>query len=177
MGFPTQVNTVQAPAVAGDFADQNPRSTVDAGQGALVAGTGGVSVGLFAWADATMSTVLNTGSGAPTGFVARMGQVPLITAFLADNGNVIPAGQPVTLYSTGGFFVNNANAAGATANGTGTTTVGQKVYANLTTGAIRTGTTGGAGSGNLTGFIETKLMAISVGAVGELIKITSHILG
>lgn len=177
MSFPTQVNTVQAPAVAGDFADQNPRATVDSGQGAMVAGVGGVTIGAFAWADATMSTVLNTGSGAPTGFVGRAGQVPSITTFLAEAGSVIQAGQPVTLHSMGGFFGTNANAAGATANGTGATTVGQKVFANLTTGVIRTGAAGAAITGNLTGFVETKFMVISVGAVGELVKFTSHVLG
>ena len=177
MPFPSQVNTVQAPAVAGDFADNNPRATVDAGEGALVAGTGGVTVGVFAWANAAMTSVLNTGSGAPTGFVSRAGQLPLITTFLADNGGVIPAGQPVTLFSHGGFFVANANAAGSTANGTGTTTVGQKIFANLTTGAIRTGAAGAAISGNLTGYVETKFYVLSVGAVGELIKASSYALG
>lgn len=177
MTFPTLVNVVQALALAGDFADANPRATVDAGQGALVAGSGGVTVGVFAWADATMSTVLNSGSGAPSGFVSRQGQLPLITTYLAENGNVIPQGQPVTLFNMGGFFATNANAAGATANGTGTTTVGQKVYANLTTGAIRTGATGGGGTGNLTGYVETKWVVQSVAAVGELIKITTHTLG
>ena len=35
-GIQTQVNAMQAPAVAGDWADGNPRAFVDAGQGALV---------------------------------------------------------------------------------------------------------------------------------------------
>ena len=34
-----------------------------------------------------------------------------------------------------------------------------------------------ATTGNLTGYIETKFSAQSIGAVGELIKITSHALG
>ena len=36
-------------AVAGDFASQNQYYTYDAGPGGLVAGVGGVNIGLFAW--------------------------------------------------------------------------------------------------------------------------------
>ena len=101
--FPTQVNGVQAPAVAGDFADKNPRVSVVAGPGALVAGAAGVTVGRFAWWDpANQSKVLNTGFGPVTGFVARVQQA-LIIAFLAEGSNVIPAGHPLTVHSAGAF--------------------------------------------------------------------------
>lgn len=40
MGFQKQVNTTQAPGLPGDFASANPRNTVLAGEGALVAGNG-----------------------------------------------------------------------------------------------------------------------------------------
>ena len=50
MPFPGQVNVVQAPAIAGDFASSNPRFVVPAGPGDMVAGSAGVTVGLFAWA-------------------------------------------------------------------------------------------------------------------------------
>lgn len=176
-GFPTQVNVVQAPALAGDFADRNPRSTVDFGPGGLVTDTAGVTVGRFAWvADFAVGKVLNSGSGAPTGFVAREQQA-MITTFLAEGSNLIPAGQGITLFNEGGFWVQNDNAAGAHANGTGTNTIGEKVFANLTTGQIRFGAAGAAASGNLTGYVETKFAAQSIGAVGELVKITTHLLG
>ena len=81
MGFQKQVYIEPAAAVAGDFASSNPRSTVLAGQGALVADTAGVTVGRFAWADAT-GKVTNAGSGVPTGFVHRE-QQGVITVFLA----------------------------------------------------------------------------------------------
>ena len=38
--FPNQVQAIQSPAVAGDFCDANPRSTVDAGPNALQSGLG-----------------------------------------------------------------------------------------------------------------------------------------
>ena len=50
-GFQKQVNLTPAPAVAGDFASTNPRASVPAGPGGLVAGLTGVIVGQFAWVD------------------------------------------------------------------------------------------------------------------------------
>ena len=135
MPFPSQVNVVPAIAVAGDFASANPRATVQNQQGAFVAGTNGLTVGLFAWADSANRTVSNTGAGAPTGFVGRHQQA-LITAFLADNSSVVPAGMPVTLFSSGDFFVKNS---GSTA-----VTVGQYAYTNNATGAITFAAAGAA---------------------------------
>ena len=80
MDFQNQVNTVPAPAVEGDFADHNPRASVIAGPGGLVAGSNGVVIGRFAWMttpidiDGTPTVVNNTGSGAPDGFVHRAQQ-------------------------------------------------------------------------------------------------------
>lgn len=142
MPFPSQVNVVQAPAVAGDFADKNPRYTVDAGPGALVAGAAGVIAALFAWADPYNLTVSNSGAGAPTGFVGR-NQQQIITQFLADNTMAVPAGLPVTVYSGGSFWVKNAGASASV--------IGQKAYANNSTGAVSFAasgapTQGGSGS-------------------------------
>ena len=127
MGFPRQVNVVAAPAALGDFCDSNPRSTVDAGAGAFVAGSNGVAVGLFAWADSASRTVSNTGANAPTGFVHR-DQQGIITAYLAENTLVIPQGFPVTLFNAGGFWALNS--------GTTTSAIGNTVYANNATGAV-----------------------------------------
>lgn len=48
MGFQTKVNRQQAPAIAGDFASANPRASMLATEGTLVAGVSGVTVGVFA---------------------------------------------------------------------------------------------------------------------------------
>jgi len=48
-GFQTVVNTQPAPGIEGDFCNKNPRFSVDAGPGGLVAGDKGVVVGRFAW--------------------------------------------------------------------------------------------------------------------------------
>lgn len=125
-GFQTQVNATPAPAVAGDFASGNPRQAHPANDGAFVAGTGGVTVGRFAWIQAD-GTVLNKGTGKPDGFVHREQQA-LISVYLAEASNLIPAGFPVTLMRTGDYY--------ATANGSSAVR-GEKVYAKLQDGSTR----------------------------------------
>ena len=127
MGFPKQVNVQAAPAVLGDFCDANPRSTVDAGGGGFVAGSAGIAVGRFAWADAANVTASNTGEGAPTGFVHRA-QQSIITAYLQDSTLVIPQGFPITLFNEGGFWVYNA--------GSTTSAIGNTAYASYADGSI-----------------------------------------
>jgi hypothetical protein len=157
MPFQTVVNQTPAPAVAGDFASANPNASVVAGPGTFVAGTGGANVGVFGWADAN-GLVTNAGSGVPTGFIHRDFNA-LIVTWLAEASMNIPAGQPVTLMSAGDFWAKTGTVA----------TVGQKVFASLTTGAIETGAAGAT----IAGYIETKWFVGSAGAVGELIKITT----
>lgn len=166
MSFQSQVNVQPAPAVAGDPASANPRMSVINGAGAFVADTAGAKVGLFAWADAATNTkVTFSGTGAPTGFVGRE-QQGLITTYLADNGVTIPAGMPVTLFSEGDFWVKNTNSSAASV-------VGNKAFANNTTGAIQFAAAGAT----VSGCTETKFYAMSVGAANELVKISSYPLG
>ncbi len=171
MGFQKQVNAAQAPAVEGDFADANPRVTLNAGPGGLVAGANGVTIGRFAWLDATATDgdgaaalVNNAGSGAPAGFIHRE-QQGVITTYLAEGSMVVPKGFAVTLHTAGAFWVKNTGADAAT--------VGQKAFASLTTGEIKFAAAGET----VAGFIETKFFALTPGARGSLTKITSHQLG
>jgi hypothetical protein len=171
-GFQKTVTTQPAPALPGDFCDANPRSSFDAGPGGLVAGTNGVTIGAFAWLDTTgpldangvHTRVLNSGAGAPTGFVHRE-QQGLITLYLAYAGMLIPAGFGVTLMTSGGYWVLNTGAAASV--------LGQKAFASLTTGAVQVAAAGAT----VAGYVETKYWVMSVGAVGELIKISSWPLG
>lgn len=154
MGFPSQVNGVQAPAVAGDFADKNPRVSVIAGPGALVAGAAGVTVGRFAWWDnAKQSKVSNAGFGPVAGFVARVQQA-LITAFLAEGSNLIPPGHALTLHSAGAFWVTN--------DGAGEALVGQKAYANYADGKVSFAATGSPSTASGTASSIAAATAISV---------------
>jgi hypothetical protein len=171
-GFQKVVNTQPAPALPGDFCDANPRSSFDAGPGGLVAGPSGVTIGAFAWLNTTgpldangvHTQVLNSGAGAPTGFVHRE-QQGLITLYLAYAGMLIPAGFGVTLLTSGGFWVLNT--------GAGPSVFGQKAFASNTTGAVAFAAAGGTVAGST----ETKWWCMSVGAVGELVKISSWPLG
>lgn len=127
MGFQTQVNLTQAPAVAGDFASSNPRAAVISPEAGFVAGAAGVTVGRFAWIQSDGVTVLNTGTGKPDGFIHREQQA-LITAYLAETSNVVPVGFPVVLMRTGDYY--------AKANGTSAVR-GEKAYAKLQDGTTR----------------------------------------
>ncbi len=166
MPFQTSVNLTQAPAVAGDFASANPRHSVLSVPGGFVAGAAGLTIGLFAWADSATGTVLlNSGTGAPTGFVHRDLQA-LITTYLAEYGMTIPAGFGVgELFNGGDFWVKDAGASAVT--------IGMKAFANNTNGTISFAAAGATVSGST----ETKWYAQTAGAAGELIKMTDTPLG
>jgi hypothetical protein len=159
MTFQTAVNQYPAPGIEGMFASANARMSAIADEAALVAGTAGVTVGRFAWTDtATNSLVSNTGSGVPRGFVANELQAK-ITVWEAETATLIPQGLPVTVYSKGDFWARTSTAA----------VMGQKVFANNTTGAVCTGTAGAT----ITGFTETSWFVGDICNAGELCKITS----
>lgn len=161
MGFQTSVNLQQAAAVEGDFASANPRASYVAGEGNLVAGTSGVTVGRFAWVANGVAS--NAGTGKPSGFVHREQGVALITTYLDETSLTIPRGFGVTLQITGDYFAKNTAAVAS---------LGNKVFASLTTGEIQTGAAGST----VVGFVETDFTVVGfphggTGAVGELIKI------
>lgn len=158
MGFQTQVNAQQAPAVAGDFASSNPRAAVVAPEGGFVAGAAGVTVGRFAWVQSDGKTVLNTGTGKPDGFVHREQQA-FITTYLAEASNVVPVGQPVTLMRTGDYF----------ATATGNSAVkGEKAFAKLADGTVEFDAAGAT----VAGFIETDFVCSQAAGSGELAVMT-----
>jgi hypothetical protein len=137
MGFQTQVNALQAPGVAGDFASQNPRASVLAAPGQLVAPAGGLIVGHFAFVNPTTGAVSQAyTAGDQIGFLARESQA-LITTFLADNTLVVPEGFPVTLYDEGEFLALFAVLG----------TAGAEVYASTTDGSVQVASSGGVDTG------------------------------
>jgi hypothetical protein len=130
-GFQKQVNLVQAPGVAGDFASMNPFSSVLAGPAALVAPVGGLKVASFAWVNPTDLSVHQAYNAAyQIGFVGRNEQA-LITNFLGESTLLIPQGFMVNLFNGGDFFAYFPNGAVG----------GSTVYANETTGAPGTAAT------------------------------------
>lgn len=147
-GFQTQVNLTQAPAVAGDFASANPRSTVLAGPGGLVAGASGVTVGKFAWVAPDFRTVNNFSDlpAAPDGFVHR-DQQALITVYLETASNLVPEGFPVTLHNSGDFWALNLGPAALTRGAT--------VYAGYADGGIYSSAPAGASATGAIGSTNT----------------------
>lgn len=162
-GFQTTVNLQQAAAVAGDFASANPRSSVVGHEGTLVAGATGVTVARFAWATSA-GVVSNAGSGVPTGFVHRRQGAALITTYLAETSMLIPQGFEVTLQATGDYWAEMTVAPA---------TIGNKVFASLTTGQIQPGAAGATIAGYIeTAFFVTGFPVGGTGAVGELAVIS-----
>lgn len=170
MPFPSLVNSQPAPAVAGDFCDTNPRWTVNAGPGGLIAGPAGVTVGRFAWVTAPLDTdnygsvVNNFGAGPVTGFVHRE-ENALFTQYLQEASNVIPAGFGLTLFSGGGFWVTNS--------GAGQALVGQKAYANFATGAATFAATGTVASASVTGAIAASTASVTGSIAGNVLTVTA----
>lgn len=114
MGFQSEINDYQAPAVAGDFASMNPFASILAGPGALTAPAGGLIVGNFAWVGPTGQVSQSYVSGYQIGFLGRNMQA-LITEFLGEATMVVPEGFMVTLFNEGDFWADFE--AGATVNG------------------------------------------------------------
>lgn len=155
-GFQSVINQYPAPGIEGSFASTNPHATYLAGEGALVAGDTGLTVGRFAWAVEGVAS--NAGTGVPSGFVHRDGQAS-ITAWLGEASMLIQPGREVTLMTAGDFWAKTSTAA----------TRGQKIFASLTTGQIQTGAAGAT----ITGYVETNFFAGSTCDAGERVKIST----
>lgn len=169
--FQSQVNANQAPGVEGDFASANPWFSLDAGPNQLVAGSGGLIVGRFAWVDPSGTYAVNNGTGQPSGFVHR-DQQGLITTYLQAYGMTVPEGFPVTLMAGGDFWAVCSSAA----------QIGQKVYVNYATGLIRAAATGSPATGgsvtasiaaapttSVTGSIEDNVLTVTAVGSGALV--------
>ncbi|EQA7425222.1 structural cement protein Gp24 [Yersinia enterocolitica] len=155
-GFQNSINQYPAPGVEGSFASTNPHATYLAGEGALVAGDDGLTVGRFAWDVSGVAS--NAGTGAPSGFVHRDGQAS-ITVWLAEASMLIQPGREVTLMTAGDFWAKTSTIA----------TRGQKIFASITTGEIQTGAAGAT----VAGYVETNFFVGSTAAAGERVKITT----
>jgi hypothetical protein len=170
-GFQTAVNTQPAPAVAGDFADSNPRVSVNAGPGGLVAGAAGVTVGRAAWLSSSLIDpdnapiiVNNFGSGAIAGIVPRR-QQGLITQYLADASMVIPQGFQLELISRGGLWVKNEGSTQAQ--------YGQKAYADFATGKLSFAATNSPSSASFTGAIAANTFSVTGSISGNVMTVTA----
>lgn len=153
-GFQTIVNQQPAPGEAGDFYGANPRATLLAGPGALVAPVGGLIVGNFAWADLTLALVSQGfNANAQIGILHRESQA-IITDFLSPATFIMNAGFPLTLYSQADMWAKFA--AGATP--------GQKVYAAPVDGSAVAGGAVAPTVSNFTGAITLGVLTVTAPA-------------
>lgn len=130
-GFQRVVNQQPAPAVAGDFASNNPRSSIipPVEAGFVVAAAQAVTIGYFAFGGANgqvYSSLAAAGAGASVGFVCRQANIPsvLITSFLGENKMTLNDGLPCTLHASGDYWAPLVGGA-----------VGDPVFALEATGA------------------------------------------
>lgn len=171
-GRQTAVSVQPAVGVEGDFCDVNPRYTLDAGAGALVAGPNGCRVGRFAWISTPVDSngapgvVNNFGSGKPVGFIGRE-QQGLNTVYLSDGTLFIPAGFPVTLYTGGGFWMAN--------RGAGQCLPGQKAYATLATGQVTFAATGTptAGGTSTASTVSAQTLSVTASITNDTMTVTA----
>ncbi|MDR2075654.1 MAG: hypothetical protein LBP61_01790 [Desulfovibrio sp.] len=122
-----------------------------------LAAEGDVPVGAFVWpGTAPGSQGKKAGTGVPLGLVERNIVYPNYDP-LEDGSAVVPDGETLTVATAGAFYAVTGTAA----------TVGQKVFAVLADGSLKTAAAGAT----VTGAVETEWKVITAGAAGETIII------
>jgi hypothetical protein len=163
---------VPAPGIVGSFYSLNPRFSVPAGPGGIVAGSAGLVVGRFAWLqysliDPDNSAIIanNFGLGAPAGILHNE-QQGLITTFLADASLVLPGGFMADLLAGGDLWVTNDGASYAQPY--------MKAYANLATGKVSFAATGAPSSATgFTGAVAASTFSVTGSIAGNVMTVTA----
>lgn len=156
MTFQQTVNTYPGIGIPGAYAAINPIVSTAKGYVASAA----CNIGGFVWADAGKEgCVKPTGTEGqrPLGFAVREITNPL--GIDVEASNTVPVGYPVSVEVKGDFFaVTTTNA-----------TVGQKVFAVLANGTIKTE----AAQALVAGAVETDFEVIQAGTAGDVIIISN----
>lgn len=156
MAFQKTVKTYPGIGIPGAYAAINP--IVSTAKGYYVA-SAACKIGGFVWAGTgkEKGCVKPTGTGRPLGFAVREITNPL--GIDVETSNTVPVGYPVSVEVKGDFFAVSTTDA----------TVGQKVFAVLADGTIKTGDA----QTNVTDAIETDFEVIQAGAAGDVIIISN----
>lgn len=152
--FQTVINRHPAPGVAGDKVDLNP--TVYTSGNPLADGP--VTVGTFVWATEKGAANTVATATAPLGIVERV-QCYYSYDMLAGATLTIGEGSPLSVIFKGDVYVTTLTAA----------TRGQKVFAVLADGTIKTGDAGST----VADAMETDWYVVSSGAANSLIIISN----
>lgn len=170
-GFQTVVNSQPAPGREGSWASANPKFSLFAAPGDLVAGDGsglgGIPVGRFAWAD--LDGVVNFGGNGRLGFVHedQLSVIPFTLTGsnpLQQSTLLVPRGYEMSLASNADVWCRFAAAA----------VPNQKVYANFLDGtavAAASGAPAGATSTSFTIAAATFSVTASI-ANGGIMTVT-----
>ncbi|MEG2172367.1 MAG: hypothetical protein RRY29_03805 [Desulfovibrionaceae bacterium] len=150
--FQTAINTGPSQGVAGDRASLNP-AVYTVGNPLA---DGPVNTGSFVWPSANGAA--NTGTGAPLGYVERV-IVNYNYDVLSGATMAIASGCALTVARKGDYYAVSATVA----------TDGQKVFAVLADGNIKTGAAGAT----VVGAVETNWHVVKGGPAGELITISN----
>lgn len=156
MAFQKTVNTYPGIGIPGAYAAINPIVSTAKGYVASAA----CNIGGFVWADADKKKegcVKPTGTGRPLGFAVREITNPL--GIDVEASNTVPVGYPVSVEVKGDFFAVTTTDA----------TVGQKVFAVLANGTIKTGDA----QTTFEDAVETDFEVIQAGAAGDVIIISN----
>lgn len=154
MAFKKTVNTYPGIGIPGAYATINP---IVSTAKVYVASTA-CNIGGFVWADASKAGCVNpTGTDRPLGFAVREITNPL--GIDVEASNVVPVGYPVSVEVKGDFFAVTLTKA----------TVGQKVFAVLADGTIKTG----AAQTTVEGAVETDFEVIQAGSANDVIIISN----
>lgn len=156
MAFQKTVNTYPGIGIPGAYAAINPIISTAKGYVASAA----CNIGGFVWADADKEGCVKptgTGTERPLGFAVREITNPL--GIDVEASNTVPVGYPVSVEVKGDFFAVTTTAA----------TVGQKVFAVLADGTVKTE----AAQATVEGAVETDFEVIQAGAANDVIIISN----
>ena len=158
MEFQKTVNTYPGIGIPGAYAAINPIVSTAKGYVASAA----CNIGGFVWADpdpTKAGCVKPTGTTGrrPLGFAVREITNPL--GIDVEASNVVPVGYPVSVEVKGDFFAVTLTEA----------TVGQKVFAVLADGTIKTG----AAQATVQDAVETDFEVIQAGSANDVIIISN----
>lgn len=148
------VNTYPSIGIPGAYAAINPIVST----AKVYIASAACNIGGFVWADKEKpGCVKSTGTGYPLGFAVREISNPL--GFKVEASNTVPVGYPVSLEVKGDFFAVTTTDA----------TVGQKVFAVLKDGTIKTA----AAKTNDEDAVETDFEVIQGGDANDVIIISN----
>lgn len=154
MAFQKTVNTYPGIGIPGAYAAINPIVSTAKGYVASAA----CNIGGFVWADEKKEGYVKpTGTGSPLGFAVREITNPLGIDVKASN--TVPVGYPVSVEVKGDFFAVTTTDA----------SVGQKVFAVLADGTIKTG----AAQETVDHAVETDFEVIQAGVANDVIIISN----